>query len=129
MSNTDINTILKTQTKTSQIGLIITSICFQILILLGYIRSIVLKDKELTFFIIPLLFTAIVMESVSFGLQKNSLSKKSDFIIYIIITVLLSIVLFLHFFYRKLLRYKNRIHSWSLFFIVSSILFSILLLI
>ena len=122
MNHTDIN-----QINSSQIGLIITSICFQLFILLGYIRSILLKDNELSFFIIPLIFIALLMISISFGIRKNH--SWTNFLFYLIITVLLSILLLLHFFKRKLLQYKSIIHNSSLLFLISSIVLTFLLLI
>lgn len=122
MNTTDIN-----QIKSSQIGLIITSICFQLFILLGYIRSILLKDNELSFFIIPLIFIALLMISISFGIRKNN--SWINFLFYLIITVLLSILFILHFFKRKLLQYKSIIHNSSILFLISSIVLTFLLLI
>lgn len=125
----DIDKIVKSQTFSSQISLIVTSICFQLLVLIGYIRSILLKEKELTFFVSPLLFISILMISISFGLRKNNEGKSSDLIIYILLTFFLSILLLVHFFYRKLLRYKTKIHSWSLVLLFFCILLSFVLLI
>ena len=127
MNTTDINQIIKNQIKSSQIGLIITSICFQLFILLGYIRSILLKDNELSFFIIPLIFIALLMISISFGIRKNN--SWINFLFYLIITVLLSILFILHFFKRKLLQYKSIIHNSSILFLISSIVLTFLLLI
>ena len=130
MNFTDINQIIKKQISSSQIGLIITSLCFQILILLGYIRSIMLKDKELKFFMVPFIFIALLMISISFGIRKNKSDKSiKEFILYFIITIFLSILLLFHFFIRRLLKYKSKIHTYSVLLLLFSILLTFILLI
>ena len=127
MNHTDIDQIIKNQINSSQIGLVITSICFQLFIFLGYIRSILLKDKELSFFIVPLLFIALLMISISFGIRKNN--SWTNFLFYLIITVLLSILFILHFFKRRFLKYKVYIHNISIILLISSIVLSFIILI
>lgn len=130
MNFTDINLIIKKQISSSQIALLITSLCFQILIVLGYIRSIILKDRELKFFMIPFLFIALLMESISFGIRKNDSDKSlKEFILYLMITIFLSIILLFHFFIRRFLKYKSNIHTWSFLLLLFSILFTFILLI
>jgi len=129
MNCLDISQIIKKQVSTSQIGLIITSLCFQIFILIGYIRSIILKDKELTFFIIPFIFIALLMESISFGIQKHNDTSIMKFILYVMITIFLSILLLFHFFMRRLIKYKSKIHSYSVLLLLFSILLTFILLI
>lgn len=129
MNCPDINQIIKKQVSSSQIGLIITSLCFQIVVLLGYIRSIILKDKELKFFLIPFIFIALLMESISFGIQKNNDKSIMKFIVYFIITIFLSILLLFHFFMRRLIKYKSKIHSYSVLLLIFSIVLTFILLI
>ena len=130
MNRTEIEKILIKQNDSVHKGLIISSLSFQLVIMIGYIRSIILKDKELTFFIVPLLFISLLMNSISFGTRDDDKKKsKEEFIFYLIITILLSIIFIMHFFKRKLIKYKKKIHQCSIIFLLISIVMSFLLLI
>lgn len=129
MNKSEINNIIENQTSISQISLIVTSILFQFLVFIGYIRKLILNQKELTFFLSPFLFLSLLMMSISFGLEKNNNMDLPTMFNYLLIILLLFPLLLIHFFYRKLLKYKMKIHFWSLVVLGITILFSIILLI
>ena len=79
---------------------------------------------------VPFIFIALLTISISFGIRKNKSDKSiKEFILYFIITIFLSILLLFHFFIRRLLKYKSKIHTYSVLLLLFSILLTFILLI
>lgn len=125
---------------TSQIALLITSSCIQVLILLGYIRSFITKKSTLQVILFPFLFLCLILTSISFGIRPDVKIKNNEgeskeiyemkyinmqIFIYTIIIIIFCILILVHYFIKNLLPYKNTIHFWTVFLICISIILSV----
>lgn len=132
--------IILNSLSTSQIALLITSSCIQILILLGYIRSFITKKSTLQVILFPLLFLCLILTSISFGIRPDVKIKNNEgeskeiyemkyiniqIFMYIIIIIIFCILILAHYFIKNLLLYKNTIHFWTVFLICISIILSV----